>query len=158
MYKLESFANGYALVTGEMYRANFTAADELSASALVANLNRPLVKGALAGYRWQVETAGITHNNVPLSTDRESQTTIVITAQQGTDETWKGSDGNFYAMTALELQACADAVIAHKRDCFKAEAQIAANIDAMTDHSVMESYDIRAEFDAALDAIKNPTV
>lgn len=156
MYRLENFANGYALVTGQLYRSNFKALDELSASSLVAGMNRPDVLGSLSAYRWQVETGGITHNDVPLHTDRESQTTIVLTAQQGTDEVWKGSDGNFYSLTALEIQSCADAVITHKRDCFKAEAQVANSINAITDHSVMESFDVHGEFDKALDTIKNP--
>lgn len=158
MYMLESFANGYALVTGHFYRSNFRVVDQVEASSLVVEMNRPEVLGKLSGYRWKVETGGLISNGIPLHTDRESQTTIVLTAQQGTGEMWKGSDGKFYSLTATEIQACADAVMQHKRDCFAAESQIVEEINTITDHNVLSDYNLYQAFDEALEAIKNPVV
>ncbi|MFD2677988.1 DUF4376 domain-containing protein [Camelimonas lactis] len=102
----------------------------------------PPSQADLAAYaadkRWQAETGGITVAGVPVATDDRSKTMIMgarIKADADSSYTvgWKGADGSFVSLTAPQIIAISDAVLAHVDACFAAEAAVAA---AITDGTV----------------------
>ena len=108
----------------------------------------------LAEYRYQKETGGITYNGIvtfggdgiTIPTDRDSRANMTgayIKAKDNPDYTvdWKLPSG-FVPLTASEIIAIADAVEAHVKDCFTAEAQVLQNIDNYTTiEEVKEAFD-----------------
>ncbi len=94
-----------------------------------------LLKQYAASIRYQLETAGITVNNMKIATDRPSRSMLsetLVTAQ--TVETfstqWKCSDGSFLTVDKAQLQEIATQVTAHVSRCFAAEGKTAADIDS----------------------------
>lgn len=89
--------------------------------------------GYAADKRWRVETGGITVGGAPVATDDRSKTMIMgarIKADADQDYTvgWKGADGSFVTLTAPQIIAISNAVLAHVDACFAAEADVVAAI------------------------------
>ncbi len=89
---------------------------------------------ALAEWRYQREVQGIVVGGAPIRTDRESQATItsaLISLREGLTSAieWKTASGVFVSLGLAQMQAIAQAVVAHVQSCFSAEAQIAPIIE-----------------------------
>ena len=114
-----------------MTQAERDAEDARAAQAVIDALPK-----YLAQYRYQIETGGITYNGMTIPTDRDSRNNMMgayIKAKDNPNYTvdWKLPSG-FVPLTASEIIAIADAVEAHVKDCFTAEAVVLANIDNYT--------------------------
>jgi len=91
------------------------------------------LKSALAAYRYQVETGGITINGMTIQTDRESRANIMgarIAAKENSQYTvtWKTAEG-FQTLDAATIISVADAVRQHVEAAFAAEATVQAEIE-----------------------------
>lgn len=105
---------------------------------------------ALAGYRFEVETAGIEYAGQKILTDRESQAQLSSAYQSLIQPfvdsiDWKGPDG-WVTATEAELRPIAEAVAKHAQGSFTAERRVAENLGAGDDY--------RTAFDEALAAVK----
>lgn len=92
-------------------------------------------KASVTSRRWDVETSGITLGGVDIRTDDRSKlllTNVDRQARRDSDFTteWKGANGVFVPLTAVQIIAIADAVFAHVSVCFAREAELHALIDA----------------------------
>lgn len=102
---------------------------------------------ALAYYRWQKETEGITLNGVGIKTDRESQSLLngalklfdLNPSLLAID--WKGENG-WVQVDKATLEAVGLAVGAHVQACFSREKAHATAIEALTAIDDIEAYDI----------------
>lgn len=102
---------------------------------------------ALAYYRWQKETEGITLNGVGIKTDRESQSLLngalklfdLNPSLLAID--WKGENG-WVQVDKATLEAVGLAVGAHVQACFSREKAHATAIEALTAIDEIEAYDI----------------
>ncbi|GHE69834.1 hypothetical protein GCM10019059_31940 [Camelimonas fluminis] len=86
-----------------------------------------------ADKRWRVETGGITVGGVTVATDDRSKTMIMgarikADADPAYVVGWKGADGGFVELSASQIIAISDAVLAHVDACFAAEAAVSAAI------------------------------
>lgn len=110
-------------------------------------------KGAeLAEYRWQREIAGVRSGGVLIETDREARgslTSAVVLAQMAMMAgepfrvAWKTAEG-FRDLDGAALVAAGHAAAAHVAGCFAREAEIRAQIEAMTDWREVVALDIAA--------------
>lgn len=85
--------------------------------------------------RWEKEVGGIEVNGLTVATDDRSKTMISgarVAAMANPDFTtsWKGAGGEFVPLDANAVIAISDAVLAHVSNCFAAEAQVLADIEA----------------------------
>ncbi|MDE4302843.1 DUF4376 domain-containing protein [Phaeobacter gallaeciensis] len=128
-------------------------AAELAAEAAAA---RSALHTQLAGYRWGVETGGITlPTGIEVATDDRSKALIngaLESLERGyyTSTKFKAVNGTF-TLTLAEMAPLAEAVSLHVRDCFSAESTVAAQIDTLTD-AELSGFDVVAAFDAAMAA------
>lgn len=88
-----------------------------------------------ADKRWRVETGDVSVGGMTVATDDRSKVMIMgarIKADADPDYVvgWKGADGNFVELSAPQIIAVSDAVLAHVDACFAAEASVAAAITA----------------------------
>lgn len=88
-----------------------------------------------ADKRWRVETGGISVGGVPVATDDRSNVTIrgariKADAEPAYVVGWKGAKGSFVALTAPQIIAISNAVLAHVDACFAVEAAVVAAITA----------------------------
>lgn len=102
-------------------------------------------KAALAAYRYQRETAGITVGGAAIRTDAESQAKItgahaLVTAAPQTVIDWKGAAG-WVQLDAATMTAIALAVGAHVQACYSAERTHAEAIDACATAEAAGTYD-----------------
>lgn len=91
-------------------------------------------KAEIAAARYEVETAGVTVNNVLIDTGRDSQALITGAALAAILDgdyslNWKTANG-FIHLTAPDIIAAAQAVRAHVQACFDREAELCALVDA----------------------------
>lgn len=91
------------------------------------------LRGYAADKRWRVETGGITVGGVTVATDDRSKTMIMgarikADVDPGYVVGWKGADGGFVELSAPQIIAISDAVLAHVDACFAAEAAVSAAI------------------------------
>ncbi len=97
---------------------------------------RAAAKQALAAYRYQRETEGITWNGWPVSTDRESRSNLGNAYNLARDGYWnegyKFADEVYRPVTSQQVIALALAVAAHVGQCYAREGEIAAQLDAAT--------------------------
>jgi hypothetical protein len=103
---------------------------------------------ALAAYRYERETGGITLGGASIRTDRESQALVSGAFQlvQIAPETvidWKGSAG-WVQLDAATMAAIAVAVATHVQACFSAEKTHAEAIDACATAEEAGTYDFTA--------------
>lgn len=100
---------------------------------------KPSLKAAVAAKRYERETAGITWTgivgqNIPIATDRDSEYLIHASYTAAKDfnmgRDWKGSDGNFYTMTAAQVMSMATSVLAYINECRALEKTKCAEIDS----------------------------
>jgi hypothetical protein len=87
----------------------------------------------LAGIRWAREVAGITHDSMEISTDRESQGKILAARVAAVGDNtyslvWKAGNG-FFTLDAAAIIAMSDAVGEHVRKAFVAEGQTTVSIN-----------------------------
>jgi hypothetical protein len=99
-----------------------------------AALSKDELMAHLAALRYAREIGGITVAQVPVATDDRSKTMIMgarIAAASDPEFTtgWKTPDG-YVPLTAAEVIAISDAVLAHVQACFDAEAAVAAGIES----------------------------
>lgn len=102
---------------------------------------------AAATKRWNVETGGITFGGVPVHTDDRSKLMITgarIKADADANFTtqWVTAGGSIVPLTAAQIIAIADAVLAHVDACFAAFATLAAAIEAAEDQTALDAVDI----------------
>ena len=107
----------------------------------------------LAGYRYGIETGGITFNSVSIKTDRESRANLIaarILAKEDVNYTvkWKTENG-FAELDAAAVLAVAQAVSDHVQKCFDVEADVAAQIEAGT---LTDTDAVKAAFDTGMAA------
>lgn len=102
-------------------------------------IDRPLAKADFKAYaankRWQKEVGGITVNGIPIATDDRSKQMIMgarMAAEASSEFTtpWVASDGSVYVLTAANVIAISNAVLAHVGACFATYATVAAQIDS----------------------------
>lgn len=88
-----------------------------------------------ADKRWRVENGGIYFHGIHIATDDRSKTMIMgarIKSNIDPNYTvgWKGADGTFFTITAAQIIAISDAVLAHVDSCFATEAEIISAINS----------------------------
>ena len=95
------------------------------------------IKSKVATKRWQVETGGITIDNVGYATDRESQikyTAIAVAISQADPQTWsvnwKTNDGQFISLNSTQMMNRTNIVMGYVQGCFNREYAIQLEIDA----------------------------
>lgn len=97
-------------------------------------------RAALIAYaadkRWQIEVGGISIGGIDVATDDRSKTMIMgarikADSNPAFSTRWKTQAG-FAVLTAGEIIAISDAVLAHVDACFTAEATVLAAIEAGT--------------------------
>lgn len=91
--------------------------------------------GILAARRYESETAGTTWNGHPVATDRQSQSLItgaVVASQLPgfTSVDWKMADGEFVTLSASDVVAMAQAVVAHVTAAFANEQALKSAVTA----------------------------
>ena len=113
---------------------------------------------ALAGLRYQKETAGVAVSGATVKTDRHSQsaltgayTTLKNGLLPGID--WKAAGGVWVSLTLAQVEPMAQAVAAHVQACFSNEKAHAAAIAALaadptTTPEAIDAYDISAGWPA----------
>lgn len=99
-----------------------------------------------AAKRWERENSGIVVGGRAFATDERTRTVLIgsrIVAKEDATYTveWKFADG-FATLTASELIAASNAVGAHVRACFAAEAAHVAAIEALAEQQAVIDYDI----------------
>lgn len=88
--------------------------------------------------RWEKEVGGTVWDEWPVHTDRESQAKLaaerlaVEAGERDEPDGWKFADGVFRLLTNAEFVALSNAVRAHVRGCFAAEAGVLVAIEAET--------------------------
>lgn len=84
-----------------------------------------------ADKRWRVETGGIIFNDLPVATDRESQSMIARTFQTmeltGQSVKFK-TDAGFFEMDLDTMKALSLFLAAHVQACFNTEAEVSEKI------------------------------
>lgn len=156
MYKVESFEDGRALVVNAelSYESSWLADSQEDAERLVIGLNQPDLLDALAKYRFEFETAGLTvADGLRVATDRESQGQLnnaYSTLKNGLipDTAYKAYNG-WQAGTLEVIEPVAKAVAAHVRGCFKGECFVATTINEASTMGQIEAIDVQALFAAA---------
>lgn len=118
----------------------FVAIAEPIDQALAAKL------AALAAYRYQRETGGITVGGVAVTTDRESQGMLAgalafVSLAPEVLIDWKGANG-WAQINADGVGAIAHAVGAHVQACFTAERHHSEALGQLTTVAEIEAYDI----------------
>ena len=99
-----------------------------------------------ASKRWERENAGVEVGGRIFATDERTRTVLIgsrIVAKEDAAYTadWKFSNG-FATLTAADLIAAANAVGAHVRACFAAEAAHVTAIEALLDQQDVIDHDI----------------
>lgn len=116
-----------------------TAAQKIAVEALLAQHN-PVTAGLLtyaSAARFNLETGGITINGMFFPTDRQTQAQLSGAATAALNNAsfstmWKLPTGQFVQLGAPAIIAAAQTVAAHVAACFAMEANIAAQILAVT--------------------------
>lgn len=95
--------------------------------------------------RWQKETGGFELNGMHIATDDRSKlmlSGVRVAAEADPDFTtqWKAADGAFVSLSAPQLVAISNAVLAHVSMCFALEAQVLSQIadGTITDRSQVD--------------------
>lgn len=101
----------------------------------------------IASLRWEKETGGTMFNGMPVATDAVSQTKYigaVVGAQIDPNAVinWKMADGTFVSLDAQAITAIAMAVRAHVQTCFNNEAELKAQIEAVTTEDGIAAVDL----------------
>jgi hypothetical protein len=115
---------------------------------------RQVKRQELAGYRYKIETSGVTtEQGVHVLTDRESQGQLnaaYTTLDKGfvTAVDWKSATG-WVQVTLTELTPLAQACSKHVQECFTAERRVDEALTAMLDEAALTEFDVRVEFDQA---------
>lgn len=95
----------------------------------------------LAHRRWQVETGGFVIGGLSIATDDRSKLMLMGAAEQARrDSTWtaRWKTGTGWAnLTAAQVTAVADAALAHVQACFALEADLAGQIAAAADSTIL---------------------
>ena len=106
------------------------------------------VKSNLANKRWQVETGGITIDNVGYATDRESQTkytAVAVAISQADPNTWsidwKTNEG-FVQLNAQQMMVIVNIVMNHVQSSFTKESEFITAIDSSTTVNEVMAIDI----------------
>nr|WP_313403191.1 DUF4376 domain-containing protein [Pseudomonas sp.] len=154
MYSVERVEGDHAFIVGpDGYRAEHRATAE-QAAAIAVELSQSALLAALAAYRFEFETGGLTlGGGLRILTDRESQAQLssaFVTLQSGLvpDTDWKAANG-WEIVTLEQITPIAKAVAAHVRGCFRGERTVQTAIKAASTMADIESINIRADFDAA---------
>lgn len=110
----------------------------------VVDLNQSL-QLYTAEKRWQKETGGFELNGMYIATDDRSKLMLSgarVAAEADPDFTtqWKAADGAFVSLSASQLVAISNAVLAHVSKCFALEAQVLSQIadGTITDRSQVD--------------------
>lgn len=90
-----------------------------------------------AAKRYAVETGGITVNGMAVATDDRSKqmlmgARIAADADASFTTSWVGADGAVVPLTAAQIIALSNAVLAHVNACFATFASVKAGINAGT--------------------------
>ena len=106
------------------------------------------VKSNLANKRWQVETGGITIDNVGYATDRESQTkytAVAVAISQADPNTWsidwKTNEG-FVQLNAQQMMVIVNIVMNHVQSSFTKESEFITSINSCTTVNEVMAIDI----------------
>jgi hypothetical protein len=98
---------------------------------------KALLVAYAADMRWRKETGGIVVGGVPVATDDRSKQMIMgarIAAEADSEFTtpWVGIDGSINTLTAAQVIAVSNAVLAHVAGCFATFAALQPDITAGT--------------------------
>lgn len=104
-----------------------------------------------AAKRFEKEVGGLTVAGVPVSTDDRSKLMIMgarlaAEANAGFTTDWVGADGEVHQLSAADMIAISDAVLAHVAQCFSTYAGVKSQIDANAITTI-------AQIDAAFAAV-----
>ena len=116
------------------------------------------LKEKVSEIRFNKEVAGITlGTGATIKTDRESQaqlTSALNSLKNGliTQTDWKASD-QWVTVTVETIMPIAQAVASHVTNCFTAEKEVSAQIDACTTFDALLALDLTAVFETSLSAI-----
>lgn len=158
MYTVESYAKPYArIVDGGTYASDFLAESRAEGEQIAVGMNKPELLQALADYRFEVETAGLTlGNGMKIRTDRESQSQLNSTysdLKNGLipDTDWKAVN-SWEVVTLEQMTPIATALAAHRRACFRGEQTLIIAIENATTLPLQAAINISADFAAAYNA------
>lgn len=155
MYTVESYAKPYArIVDGDTYSSDFLAASRAEGELIAVSMNKPELLQALADYRFEVETAGLTlGNGMKILTDRESQAQLSNTYSDLKNGLIPDTDlkaiGSWELVTLEQMLPIATALAAHRRACFRGERVLKAAIENATTLALQAAINIRADFATA---------
>ncbi len=126
-----------------------TEAADLPTVALSLTEQKAAKLATAAERRWQTETGGITVGGISVHTDDRSKLMLTgarvkAAANAGFETQWVTADGQIVALTAAQIIAISDAVLAHVDACFAHFATLAAAIDAAADETALVAIDITA--------------
>lgn len=158
MYTVESYAKPYArIVDGDTYASDFLAASRAEGEQIAVSMNKPELLQALADYRFEMETAGLTlSGGMKILTDRESQAQLSNTYTDLKNGLIPDTDVKAVAswqLVTLELMTpIATALAAHRRACFRGERVLITAIENATTLALQAAINIRADFAAAYNA------
>ena len=97
----------------------------------------------LATKRWEVETNGITLNDMFIATDDRSKA-LIYGAKGREVSSFKISTGTFISLTSEQTSAIAEAVSNHVQACFDREKELTALIITAENSEELNSIDINA--------------
>lgn len=155
MYTVESYVEPYArIVDGDTYSSDFLASSLAEGELIAVGMNKPDLLQALADYRFEVETAGLTlANGMKIQTDRESQSQLSSTyadLQSGLIPDTDLKAANAWEVVTLEqMRPIATALAAHRRACFRGERVLKSAIDNATTLELQLAINIEDDFSAA---------
>lgn len=110
--------------------------------------------GELDKKRRAVEEGGIMFGNVPLKTDRQTAAIITAAYVKAKDNpafvipNWKFADGVFAPLDAATIIAAGDAITAHVQSAFDREAELSAQLMALTTVEDLLAFDVDARWGA----------
>jgi hypothetical protein len=157
MYTLNAHDGKHVHVAHSEKRFNskFLATTEAEASELVAKLNLPDTLAALAKYRFEKETGGVTLGEMEVRTDRESQSQLnsaFITLKEGfvTSTPWKKANG-WQDVTLATITPLAQGVAQHVNKCFIVEQTVEEQLHLIVSHTEMQAVNVQQLFDDLFD-------
>lgn len=102
----------------------------------------------LAEYRWQVETGGIEFEGHMFSTQRDGDLTLYLAAQDGEPQRWKNMAGGWVDLDAESIMELFNAVKVHRKECYKREAVISAEIQKIESPYNAKWFSVKEAWDA----------
>jgi len=148
---------GFSLEAGEWHFEEEVAnKTELSEDDLAES--KVYLKDLLSKFRYSKEISGIDFNGNIMLTNDDSQRKIyntyaAITNGLISEVEWKIDRNTWVTLSAEDFTTLATNMINHINNCYKAEKQVAAAIDNLSDAEGFNNFDCDAQFQAAFNAL-----